>query len=455
MRHRPSAILCLPAPPALLALPALLVLLALLALLASISAPVQAATVVSAGAGNDYESWIERLHDGRLLVIFDRNPDWASGDLYATFSVDDGESWSSPAPIIVRNGDQATLSFVQMPSDTLRLFFASNETGYYKIRSAWSLDGLAWVDEGIVELGWGASQQYYDPTVELEPDGSLTMSYVAMSSGVYVAHCPAGGTWDTARTQVSSSGYRPRIIRRSNGHYLYAYHMRVGTSTQYDVFVRSSSDLLNWSAPVRVTSNLNSHDPFPCELNDRTILLTYAKHTGSAYNLYRRTSPDGISWSEELAITSDATNNTQPHLLLDGTRLLLVYAHAVSYPSDHDVYLDLLGDPSSVGEEGRHAFDEGSLFPGSGRPVPALRLTAHPNPCRGAATLRYRLDAAETVTIEFFDPLGRRLARCAPGLQPPGEHSIRLDLRDLPSGPGFCRLQAGRSVATCPFVRIE
>jgi len=58
-----------------------LVLLVPLALLAPISAPVQAATVVSGGAGNDYESWIERLHDGRLLVILDRNPDWASGDL--------------------------------------------------------------------------------------------------------------------------------------------------------------------------------------------------------------------------------------------------------------------------------------------------------------------------------------------------------------------------------------
>lgn len=427
----------------------------LLALAGFVPPAVQAATIISGGPGNDYESWIERLPDGRLLVIFDRNPDWASGDLYATFSSDDGATWSLPAPIIARSGDQATLSFVQMPPDTLRLFFASNETGLYQIRSAWSVDGLAWTDEGVVDLGWGPSQQYYDPTVELEPDGSLTMSYVAMSSGVYVAHRPAGGEWDTARTQVSSSGFRPRVLRRSNGQYLYAYHMRVGTSTQYDIFVRASEDLVTWSAPVRVTSNLNSHDPFPCELSDHTLLLTYARHTGSAYNLYRRTSPDGASWSEEVALTSDATNNTQPHLLLDGSRLFLVYAHAVSYPSNHDVYLDLLGDPSAVGEEDPHPFGEGPAVTGPGRPVPALRLTAHPNPCRDAATLRYRLDAAETVTIEFFDPLGRRLARCTPGLQPPGEHSIRLDLRDLPSGPGFCRLRAGRGIATCPVLRIE
>lgn len=440
MRHRPVSTLRL---------------VPLLALAALSPLTARAVTVVSGGPGNDYESWIERLGDGRLMVVFDRNPDWASGDLYVTFSEDDGESWSVPAPIIVRNGDQATLSFVQMPSDTLRLFFASNETGLYKIRSAWSLDGLTWIDEGVVPLGWGASQQYYDPTVELEPDGSLTMSYVAMGSGVYVAHRPAGGAWDTHRTQVSSSGYRPRILRSSNGRYLYAYHMRVGTTTQYDVLVRGSDDLVNWSDPVRVTFNLNSHDPFPCELSDHTLLLTYAKHTGSAYNIYRRTSPDGVSWSTESALTDDPTNNTQPHLLPDGQHLFLVYAHAVSYPSDHDVYLDVLGDPSAVGEDDGIPFGEGRAITGPGRPGTALPLTVHPNPCREAVMLHYRLDHAGEVTIELFDLLGRRLVRRTEGHRHPGSHEVRLDLSQVPSGACFCRIVAGRSIATRPVLRIE
>ncbi len=46
--------------------------------------------VVSGTADNDYESWIARLNDDRLMVVFDRNPDFRTGDLYVTFSTNDG-----------------------------------------------------------------------------------------------------------------------------------------------------------------------------------------------------------------------------------------------------------------------------------------------------------------------------------------------------------------------------
>lgn len=428
---------------------------AFLVLLGSLVAPALAATVISGGPANDYESWIERLHDGRIMVVFARNPDWASGDLYVTFSGDDGQNWAAPAPIIVRDGDQATLSFVQMPSDTLRLFFASNETGLYKIRSAWSLDGLTWTDEGILDLGWNASQQYYDPTVELESDGSLTMSYVAMGSGVYVAHCPAGGHWDTARTQVSSSGNRPRVMKHSDGTYVYAYHMRVGTQTQYDVFVRQSDDLVNWSAPVRITTNLNSHDPFVCELSDGSLLITYARHTGVAYNLYRRTSPDGVVWGDECAITDQATNNTQPHILAEGQHLFLAYAHAVSYPSDHDVYLEVLGDVSAVGEEdGRGDGSEdapGALSGAAG----SIGLHATPNPFRRATTMRYRLSEPGAVSLDLFDVRGRHLRTVIREHQAPGEHSVAVDAPGEVAGLYLCRLRTGRAETTVTLLSIR
>jgi hypothetical protein len=231
--------------------------------------------------------------------------------------------------------------------------------------------------------------------------------------------------------------------------------MRVGTTTQYDIFVRGSDDLVNWSAPIRVTSNLNSHDPFACELADQTLLLAYAKHTGGAYNLYRRTSPDGVSWSEELALTADATNNTQPHLLPDDQRLFLIYAHAVLYPSDHDVYLELLGDPSAVTEEDLPLSGGGRGIAGAGRPGAALRFAVHPNPCREAVTLRYRLETDNEVTIELFDPLGRRRLRRTEGCQRPGDHEVRLDLCELPSGISLCRIQAGPSSAIRAVLRIE
>ncbi|MBD3168445.1 MAG: T9SS type A sorting domain-containing protein [candidate division Zixibacteria bacterium] len=309
--------------------------LALIIVSTSLAAPV----IISGGPENDYESWIARLSDGRLMVIFDRNPDWASGDLYVSFSSDDGATWTSPQVVISETGDQATLSFVQMPDDTIWLWYASNQTGSYGIYEAWSTDGINWNQQGAIDLGWGTAT-HYDPNVILEPDGSLTMSYVVSGSGVYIAHKPAGGQWDTDRTRVSSSGFRARVMRHNNGTYLYAYHKRTGGQYDYDVFTTTSVDRINWTTHGRLTTNLNSHDPFPCQMPDGSYMVYYAKYESPAYNLCRRKSFDGINWESEEQITNDNTNNTQPHFFTDYTNLYLVWAHAVSYPYDHDVYFE-------------------------------------------------------------------------------------------------------------------
>ncbi len=297
-------------------------------------------TVVVGGPTNDYESWLERLQDGRLLIIFDRNPDWVSGDLWATFSSDDGASWTTPHCIVTAPGDQATLSYVQYADASLRVWYASNESGLYRIYSAASLDGLIWVQEGIVNLGWPDMVQYYDPTVELEPDGAVTMSYIVSGDGVYVAHCPAGGSWDTDRRQVNGSGYRARIMKHTDGTYLCSYHRGTGGQYDYDVFVKQSLNLTAWTGEVRLTTNLNSHDPFAGEMIDGAYLVYYAKHTYPAYNLWRCRSEDGVNWEPEEQITWDGTNNTQPHFFTEGHGIYLVWAHAVSFPDDHDVYFE-------------------------------------------------------------------------------------------------------------------
>jgi Dockerin type I domain len=292
--------------------------------------------VVSGGPSNDYESWIDRLSDGRLMIIFDRNPDWASGDIYVTFSSDDGQTWTEPQPIITDVGDQATLSFVQMPDDTIRLWYGSNEGSTYNIYSAWSTDGLTWTKTGVIDLGWYASTMHYDPTVILEPDSSLTMSYVVSGSGVYIANCPYGGDWDTDKTRVSSSGYRPRVMKHSNGTYRYAYQMDGGTAYESDIFTKKSTDRVSWGAPTQVTFNNNSHDPFIAEMYDGSYTLYYAKHDGTAYNLFRKRYA-----TPEEQITYSVKNITQPHFFSEVNDVYLVWAYAEDFDNDdHDVYIE-------------------------------------------------------------------------------------------------------------------
>ncbi len=314
-------------------------LAALLLLFALVKAS-SAVIIVSDGPHNDYESWIGRIPDGRLMILFDRNPDWASGDIYSTFSDDDGISWSEAQIAVSGFGDQATLSYVVMPDDTVRLFYASNETGTYKIYEAVSYSCTTWAGRGMINLGWSVGTNCFDPTVIVEADGSLTMSYVVAGSGVYVAHKPLSGAWDQDKVQLATSAYRPRIAKHSDGTYICVYHKRTGTSSQYDVFARKSTGLTNWSEPERLTYNQNSHDPFVTELPDGSYAVYYAKYVAPAYNLCRRMSYDGESWESEEQITSDDVNNTQPHLLCEPEMAYLVWAHAVSYPDDHDVYLE-------------------------------------------------------------------------------------------------------------------
>ncbi len=297
--------------------------------------------VVSGGPENDCESWIARLRDGRLMVVFDRNPDWVSGDLYVTFSNNDGNTWDSVRPIITNPGDQATLCFVQMPDDTIRLWYGSNETGNYKIHTAYSLDGLQWTQQGPINLGWSSIYLVYDPTVILEPDSSLTMSYCVSGQGAYVSHCPYLGNWDTLKTRAAGSGFRPRIMKHSNSKYLIAYHRKSGSgSTNYDIFVRTSTDKINWSDSVRLTTNLNSHDPFACQAPDGSYLVYYAKYQSPAYNIFRRRSFDAINWSPEEQITNDLVYNTQPHLFIENSFIYLVYTHAIVYETNNDVYFE-------------------------------------------------------------------------------------------------------------------
>lgn len=352
--------------------------------------------VVSGGPENDYEGWIARLSDNRLMVIFTRNPDWASGDLYVTFSTDDGASWDSVLPIIVENGDQATLSFIQLPNDTLCLWYASNEDGQYGIYEARSADGLSWSRQGRVELGWSHADMFYDPTLILEPDSSLTMSYRG-PGGAYIAHCPYGGDWDTLKTMVGAGGYRPRVMKHTNGTYLYVYHRNTGSG--YEVFSRTSTDRVTWSNEVQLTFHGNSHDPFPNQAPDPKYLVYYATYVPPAYNLYRRASSNGVDWETEYQITADISNNTQPHFFIETNEVYLLWAHAVNYPNDHDVYFErttYFGVQDTDIESTLHS---------------AVSMEIYPNPSVQKINILLTAKQTEEIKVSLYDVQGQMIGQ--------------------------------------------
>ncbi len=380
--------------------------------------------VVSGGPENDYESWIIKMQDNRLMVIFDRNPDWVSGDLYVTFSTDNGDTWDSVIPIIEDILDQATLSFLQLPSDTIRLWYASNETDEYHIYSAYSMDGINWTKDGQIDLGWGQWDRYYDPTVIIEPDSSLTMSYRG-PGGAYIAHMPYGGSWDTLRTLVGPSGFRPRVMKHTNGTYLYAYHRNMGGGS-YEVLIRTSVDRINWTSELQLTFNNNSHDPFPNETSDSAYVVYYATYLPPAYNLYRRRSYDAINWEDEDQITSDLTNNTQPHFFTDSNEIYLVWSHAVNL-NDHDVYFER-SLYTSAAEQNTH-FCRNT----------ATTMEIYPNPCRNNTNLIVVSEQIEGFKISLYDALGQQMSE--PHNTIFSGSTFRIDTSMLPSGIYFMKIE--------------
>lgn len=311
--------------------------LLLILILASANIFCSASVIVSGGSDNDIAGRMCRTPEGRLIAIVERNSDWGSGNFFATFSDDEGATWSTLDTVVYQSGNQSTHSVV-CANDRIYLFYASDESGNYKIYSIESVDGISWGNKTLIDLGWASSQSVYDPIVIFEDDGSLTMSYISMSNGAYAAHCPAYGTWDIDKNQIMSGAYRTRICKHSDGTYMAAYHRSI--SGNYDIHVRTSTDLVDWTDEHDITSNGNSHDAY-CDVSpDGVYYLYYAKVTSGVYNLCRKSSTDGISWSMEEPITSDLSSNTQPSLFFDNNLLHLMWTHAIDYDTDNDVYYE-------------------------------------------------------------------------------------------------------------------
>ena len=80
-------------------------------------------------------------------------------------------------------------------------------------------------------------------------------------------------------------------------------------------------------------------------------------------------------------------------------------------------------------------------------PDAALLHQNYPNPFNPSTTITYALLTPSEITLTVHNLLGQEVARLVHDVQQPGEHSVRFDAGDLPSGVYFYRLKAGQSTA--------
>lgn len=297
----------------------------------------------------DYQPSIIRVEPGGdLMMVYERLslPSFF-GDFYVTFSSDNGQTWSPPQAVIASALNERHPSLLQLGINSFVLFYLVDETGSgsYRIHRATSSDGLAWTDQGTIDLGWITAGEI-NPNVIREADGTLTMTYHRFSGPSYIAQSTNDGvTWDTLQTQISPANAQlPRLTKReSDGLYLVTY--QVGGS-DLDLYAKVSTDPYDWSGTqIPVSTDVNTHDSQPIVLEGGTFLVTYAKTPVYYFDVFYRTSCDGVNWSDEVQVTNDSSRyDTQPHPLLHGTpgNFILTWSHQDSTDpyEDHDVWVN-------------------------------------------------------------------------------------------------------------------
>ncbi|MEP0546643.1 MAG: T9SS type A sorting domain-containing protein [Rhodothermales bacterium] len=129
--------------------------------------------------------------------------------------------------------------------------------------------------------------------------------------------------------------------------------------------------------------------------------------------------------------------------LLQGVITLVAGLGPVSANNiDTDTWEDILYARIGGEEVGTPAF----VFPTAGEPIAAQPTataftTVFPNPARGPVQAQYALGAAQAVTLELIDLLGRRVRSEEVGRQAAGIHDVRLDMGGLRAGLYVLRLR--------------
>ncbi len=145
----------------------------------------------------------------------------------------------------------------------------------------------------------------------------------------------------------------------------------------------------------------------------------------------------------------DAPDSPYYQLLQTGSVNLGTYFEAWS--------ADVVSYPLSIAEADSAGFYGLASVPiGPPGTAPGLELgPLRPNPCRGAATVSYRLAAPGDVDLAVFSVQGRRVRTLARGTQDAGPHTALFQGFGLPAGQYYCRLASEGATRTVKVLLVR
>ena len=88
-------------------------------------------------------------------------------------------------------------------------------------------------------------------------------------------------------------------------------------------------------------------------------------------------------------------------------------------------------------------------------PAEVALLGNYPNPFNPETTISYALPQGAEVRLAVYDLLGHEVAVLVDGSRPAGQHTVRFDGGDLPSGSYVYRLQVGEEVVARTMTLVK
>jgi hypothetical protein len=145
-------------------------------------------------------------------------------------------------------------------------------------------------------------------------------------------------------------------------------------------------------------------------------------------------------------VTATVNETNQPPELSAGDTLVARYAGSGAADGSLPSWLVILDRPTRGTTPNRA--DEGGRAARSDLPTLFAMHQNQPNPFAATTTFRFDLPRSETVRLEVFDLMGRKVATLRDAWMPPGRHSLEWNSRDakgstLQPGAYLYRMTAG------------
>jgi photosystem II stability/assembly factor-like uncharacterized protein len=241
------------------------------------------------------------------------------------------------------------------------------------------------------------------------------------------------------------------------------------------VWVTTSSGNTSWTSNTGETWTTVSPVPWPGLTPTCLAFASYGTCILAGSKWYRGVSrigdalyastDAGVTWQAHVTGLPDSASVSDIEVVPGPSGDRLFIAAGRVYEADGDlVWKDISGDGIrritnlEIGGDLLYAMEFGgglyarsaitSVGPTRQEPWVLSLWQNYPNPFNPSTTIRYGLLERLHVRLSVYSTLGQQVAQLVDEDVEAGDHEVKFDASNLPSGVYFCRLQAGRSVVT-------